>query len=57
MLNTPIKKELKFGDQSGEKPQGGNVLFSGTIDDKPDLALLQLKVSDSSHSISRDRSS
>ncbi|KXT14993.1 hypothetical protein AC579_7745 [Pseudocercospora musae] len=44
MLNTPIKKELKFGDQSGEMPQGGNVLFSGTIDDKPDLALLQLKL-------------
>ncbi|EME79512.1 uncharacterized protein MYCFIDRAFT_79429 [Pseudocercospora fijiensis CIRAD86] len=44
MLNTPIKKELQFGDRCGEKPQGGNVLFSGTIDDKPDLALLQLKL-------------
>ncbi|KXS99570.1 hypothetical protein AC578_2212 [Pseudocercospora eumusae] len=44
MLNTPIKKELKFGDQSGEKPQSGNILFSGTIDEKPDLALLQLKL-------------
>lgn len=45
VLNTPVKKEIKFGDPRGDKPQGGYLFFSGTIDDKPDLMLLQLKAS------------
>lgn len=48
VLNTPIKKEIKFGAPTGGPPQGGYMYFMGTID-KSDgkaggLELLQLKV-------------
>nr|POE87859.1 brefeldin a resistance protein [Quercus suber] len=48
VLNTPIKKEIKFGAPTGGAPQGGYMYFMGTID-KGDgapsgLELLQLKV-------------
>ena len=45
MLNTPVLKDIKFGDAQGNKPSGQTVLFRGTIDEKPELELLQLKVS------------
>lgn len=44
VLNTPIKKEIKFGSVTGEQPQGGYLYFMGSIDDKPKLELLQMKV-------------
>lgn len=44
ILNTPIKRELQFGTVTGEAPQGGYVYFMGSIDGKPKLELLQLKV-------------
>ena len=44
LLNTPILKDIKFGDAKGEKPTGQTMLFRGTIDEKPELDLLQLKV-------------
>ena len=44
ILNTPIKKELRFGSVTGEAPVGGYVHFMGSIDGKPKLELLQLKV-------------
>lgn len=46
MLNTPVKKELKFGTPSGDKPQGGYMYFMGTIEGKDGLELLQLKVNE-----------
>lgn len=45
ILNTPIKKEIKFGSASGGQPQGGLLLFMGTVDGKASLEMLQLKVS------------
>lgn len=45
ILNTPIKKEINVGDPQGGRPKGQYVYFSGTIDNKPQLELLQLKVS------------
>lgn len=45
VLNSPIKKELKVGDSNGEQPTNGYVFFSGTLDGKATLELLQLKVS------------
>ena len=45
ILNTPIKKEIKFGSVSGTAPQGGYVYFMGNIDGSGKLELLQLKVS------------
>ena len=44
ILNTPVKKELKFGAPDGGAPQGGYVYFMGTVDGKEGLELLQLKV-------------
>lgn len=44
ILNTPIKKELKFGTVSGEPPTGGYMYFMGSIDGQPKLEMLQLKV-------------
>lgn len=44
LLNSPIRKELTFGTPTGEKPTGGFLFFSGTIDNKTELQLLQLKV-------------
>ncbi|KAL9090473.1 MAG: hypothetical protein Q9165_005234 [Trypethelium subeluteriae] len=44
VLNTPVLKDIKFGDAQGDKPTGQTMLFRGTIDEKPELELLQLKV-------------
>ncbi|KAG8630942.1 hypothetical protein KVT40_000082 [Elsinoe batatas] len=44
ILNTPIKKELRFGSVKGEAPVGGYIYFMGSIDGRPKLELLQLKV-------------
>ncbi|KAI9693076.1 MAG: hypothetical protein M1822_005071 [Bathelium mastoideum] len=44
MLNTPVLKDIKFGDVQGGKPSGQTILFRGTIDEKPELELLQLKM-------------
>ncbi|KAF2152098.1 hypothetical protein K461DRAFT_162226 [Myriangium duriaei CBS 260.36] len=44
ILNTPIKKELRFGSVTGDAPQNGYVYFMGSIDGRPKLELLQLKV-------------
>lgn len=44
VLNTPVKKELKFGAAGGGPPQGGAIFFMGTIDGKNGLEMLQLKV-------------
>ena len=44
ILNTPIKKEIKFGSASGGQPEGGLLLFMGTVDGKTGLEMLQLKV-------------
>jgi len=44
VLNTPVKKEIKFGSPAGGAPQGGFMCFMGTIDGKEKLELLQLKV-------------
>ncbi|KXL44367.1 hypothetical protein M433DRAFT_139811 [Acidomyces richmondensis BFW] len=44
VLNTPVKKELKFGAPGGGPPQGGAIFFMGTIDGKKGLEMLQLKV-------------
>jgi Ran-binding protein 3 len=45
ILNTPIKKEIKFGSPSGGPPEGNYLLFMGTVDGKTTLEMLQLKVS------------
>lgn len=45
ILNTPVKKEIKFGAPTGGPPQGGFVYFMGAVDGKPSLESLQLKVS------------
>lgn len=45
VLNSPIKKELKFGNPDGKAPSGGYLYFWGSVDGKPHLELLQLKVS------------
>ena len=45
ILNTPVKKEIKFGAPAGGPPQGGYVYFMGAVDGKEGLELLQLKVS------------
>ena len=44
VLNTPVKKELNFGAVKGVAPTNGYVHFLGSIDDKPKLEMLQLKV-------------
>ncbi|KAF2217695.1 hypothetical protein CERZMDRAFT_92350 [Cercospora zeae-maydis SCOH1-5] len=44
LLNTPILPEIKFGQPDGSRPNGSYVYFMGTIDEKKDLQLLQLKV-------------
>ncbi|KAK4544065.1 hypothetical protein LTR36_004563 [Oleoguttula mirabilis] len=44
VLNTPVKKEISFGAATGGPPQGGYMLFMGTIEGKRTLELLQLKV-------------
>lgn len=44
VLNSPVQKELKVGDAQGGRPAGGYVYFWGSVDGKPTLELLQLKV-------------
>ncbi|KAF2237013.1 hypothetical protein EV356DRAFT_512286 [Viridothelium virens] len=44
VLNTPVLKDIRFGDAQGDKPTGQTMLFRGTIDEKPELELLQLKM-------------
>lgn len=44
ILNTPVKKEIKFGTPKGEAPSNGYLYFMGTVDGKEGLELLQLKV-------------
>ena len=43
ILNTPVKKEIKFGSVAGDAPQGGLVYFMGSVGDGG-LQLLLLKV-------------
>lgn len=43
ILNTPIKKEIKFGDVKGLAPDNGFIYFMGSVDGGK-LELLQLKV-------------
>ena len=47
ILNTAVKKELRFGDVEGKEPRGQYVYFMGTVDEggAGKLELLQLKVS------------
>ena len=44
LLNTPILPQIKFGQPDGSRPTGSYLYFMGTIDDKAELQLLQLKV-------------
>ncbi|KAK3672111.1 hypothetical protein LTR78_008082 [Recurvomyces mirabilis] len=44
VLNTPVKKEISFGAAAGGPPQGGLMLFMGTVDGKTGLEMLQLKM-------------
>ncbi|KAF2763036.1 hypothetical protein EJ05DRAFT_23792 [Pseudovirgaria hyperparasitica] len=44
ILNTPFKKELKVGNPAGDKPGSPYVSFLGTLDGKPELQMLQLKI-------------
>ncbi|KAF2774523.1 hypothetical protein EJ03DRAFT_323088 [Teratosphaeria nubilosa] len=43
-LNSPIKKEFKFGAADGGPPQSGYFMFMGTIDGSTAVELLQLKM-------------
>lgn len=44
VLNSPVMKDMKFGTPTGGPPQGGYMLFMGTIDNSSGLELLQVKV-------------
>ncbi len=44
ILNTPIKKEIKFGAPSGGPPEGGYLYFMGAVEGGSGLEMLQLKV-------------
>lgn len=44
ILNTPVKKELKFGAAGGGPPQSGLLLFMGAVEGQKDLEMMQLKV-------------
>jgi Ran-binding protein 3 len=44
VLNTPIKKEIKFGTPSGEAPKNGFIYFMGTFEGSSNLEMLQIKV-------------
>lgn len=46
VLNSPIHKDLKFGDVDGEKPAGMTNLFLGTLPGESQLVSMQLRVSD-----------
>lgn len=45
VLNSPIHKDLKFGNVSGEKPTGMTNLFLGTLPGQSQLVSMQLRVS------------
>lgn len=51
LLNTPVLPQIKFGQPDGSRPTGSYVYFMGTIDDKKELQLLQLKVSCCTHNL------
>ncbi len=44
-LNSPVKKELKFGALDGGKPGGSFLFFAGVVDGKAELVPLMFKVS------------
>ena len=44
ILNTPVQKALKYGDVRGERPTGHFMSLVGSLDGKPQLEVLQLKV-------------
>lgn len=46
ILNTPVRKELSFGDVTGNEPKGQYVYFMGTVNvgEGGKLELLQLKM-------------
>ncbi|TKA82937.1 hypothetical protein B0A55_01309 [Friedmanniomyces simplex] len=44
VLNTPVKKEIQFGAAMGGPPQGGLMLFLGTIEGRSGLEMLQVKM-------------
>lgn len=44
VLNSPIHKDLKFGNANGEKPTGMTNLFLGTLPGQTQLVSMQLKV-------------
>jgi len=44
VLNTPIQKGLKFGDVHGAKPNGHFMTFVGSLEGKPQLEVLQMKM-------------
>lgn len=44
VLNTPIKKEIKFGTPSGAPPTNGFMYFLGTFDGRDNLEMLQIKL-------------
>ena len=45
ILNTPVKKEIRFGAPDGSEPKNGFIYFMGAADGKGSVELLQLKVS------------
>jgi Ran-binding protein 3 len=49
VLNSPIHKDLKFGNVDGEKPTGMTNLFLGTLPGQSQLVSMQLRVSDPYH--------
>lgn len=44
ILNTPVQKDLKYGDVNGNRPTGHFMSLIGSLDGKPQLEILQLKV-------------
>lgn len=44
VLNTPVKKEIKFGTPGGAPPTNGFIYFMGTFDGRDNLEMLQIKV-------------
>ncbi|KAH0400338.1 hypothetical protein KCU89_g5286, partial [Aureobasidium melanogenum] len=44
ILNTPVQKDLKYGDVHGNRPTGHFMSLMGSLDGKPLLEILQLKL-------------
>ncbi|KAK6007906.1 hypothetical protein QM012_004720 [Aureobasidium pullulans] len=44
ILNTPVQKDLKYGDVHGNRPTGHFMSLIGSLDGKPQLEILQLKL-------------